>query len=84
MTPLDIIIVTLSNIICVIIGVYVGKGYKPPDIEEVTRALKKRTGTVGTIDRPSAAKVIQWSKPTQEEEDESFKESFIKQTGRKP
>jgi hypothetical protein len=49
--------------------------------KELTRTLKMSTTPVGAISRPSADKVLLWSKPELEKEDEAFKKSFTKDIG---
>lgn len=68
-------------------GYYVGSRQNPADeIKEarakLERSIRKRTGTVGPVTRPSASKVNLWSKPKEVEEQEEFKRSFQEQTGR--
>lgn len=85
MNAFDILVLTAGNIICLLVGYYVGAHRNPQqDIKDIQVAFKKATTKPGVVTRPSAATVNAWANPTQREADEAFKESFAKQTGQTP
>jgi hypothetical protein len=82
MNPFDILALGIVSIGCFLVGYLSGRKTDVKHAyEDVIRGIKKNTTPVGAISRPSAEKVLQWSKPQQEKEDEAFKESFIKDIG---
>jgi len=82
MNTFDILALGFISISCFIVGYMAGKRTDiKEEYEQVKKQIKKSTAQVGPINRPSPEKVIQWTKPSQEEEDEAFKASFIKDIG---
>lgn len=85
MNGFDILALVFSVLSSLVLGYYLGQGKKPKevydDIAHIGREIKKRRTPVGAVNRPSAEKVILWSTPEKEEQDEAFKASFKKDIG---
>jgi hypothetical protein len=80
MNGFDILALGLTSIGCFLVGYYTGVGKSPKElIKEIQIELKKRNTPVGPVNRPSPEKVIQFGNKQQQEEDEAFKESFLKE-----
>jgi hypothetical protein len=82
MNAFDILALGFTSIGCFIVGYFSGRQTNPKEVyDKVASVIKRRSTPVGTVARPSAEKVLLWSKPNEEEEQDAFKESFIKDVG---